>query len=128
MYYTREEGVSPQRKSFDTTYFEKYFPIYYCLHFVFCHVGLGPYLCSTNHVEINDVYVCIYNSLWGRGQGLGHPGGRRMYALYELSLTNKNNIIMKIVSSQNIKLTAVIIGCTKINSYITRDCFQRFQF
>ena len=25
--------------------------------------------CSTNHVEINDVYVCIYNSLWGRGEG-----------------------------------------------------------
>ena len=42
----------------------------------------GPveYPCSTNHVEINDVYVCIHNG-WGE---------LRKSALSELSLTNKN--------------------------------------
>ena len=42
----------------------------------------GPveYPCSTNHVEINDVYVCIHNG-WEE---------LRKSALSELSLTNKN--------------------------------------
>ena len=42
----------------------------------------GPveYPCSTNHLEINDVYVCIHNG-WEE---------LRKSALSELSLTNKN--------------------------------------
>jgi len=89
VYYTEGEGETPSKKIIFWYKFEKENnPSCYCTHVVFCHVCLGSYLCSTNHVEINDVYVCIYNSLWGRG------GGRK-YALYELSLTNKNNIIMR---------------------------------
>lgn len=52
-----------------------------------CFVSLGGYPCFTNHVEINDVCVGLYNA-----ELLVGPG--RKCALRELSLTNKNNIII----------------------------------
>lgn len=55
-----------------------------------CFVSLGGYPCSTNHVEINDVCVGLYNA-----ELLVGPG--RKCALRELSLTNKNNIIMTVL-------------------------------
>ena len=54
-----------------------------------CFVSLGGYPCFTNHVEINDVCVGLYNA-----ELLVGPG--RKCALRELSLTNKNNIIMTV--------------------------------